>query len=218
MSYLQGVYYYNLKDSPRKVANDLYELEMGLGAKDCIDFGEARNGELIDTLDYATDVGDTEVDVLNDEYLPMFNLAINPSLEYYQKLNASHGLTHYADIGNIFKLKRFKGIYSYDGVNEPVKIAGSLKELYDSLKSHDITVFDNYLGSSNLEAMDEIEFYLKRHDIEGVREMLKDYSVYVEPNLYDLLEYNLTCFTGKDIYTNLKSMFGEDCVNICIDN
>lgn len=114
------------------------------------------------------------------------------------------------DAINEFKNRLVKDIdmdfYSYNGFSEPLRLATSLNEFKEN-----VVIKSNYLGSIEQEVIGYIEdimniHYFERDSfvlsdvIDDLKDILLEYGIFVNPELKELQEFNVSKCLDKNAY------------------
>lgn len=101
---------------------------------------------------------------------------------------------------NVNATEILKGVYFYNGFSEPEKLANNISELVEGLKSHEISIDDNYTGNANQYIIDDLRGAVRESFI---NEVLNAYDIYFNINKQVLRSVNVNRY-GLDANDYLK--------------
>ena len=94
---------------------------------------------------------------------------------------------------------QLNGIYFYNGLYKPDKVAENLVELAIFLKSGELTIGDNYSGDANGDILELI--IDEGNDLELLRDDLVSYNLWDSPYISDFKKINVESYgLGENCY------------------
>ena len=96
-------------------------------------------------------------------------------------------------------MEQLKGIYFYNGFNEPKKLADNLSDFMSDLKNKDTVLTTNYLGDISDELLDELTYVAKdnRTIDDDINNALYSYSLFYNPTIKDFQNININRYGLK---------------------
>ena len=96
-------------------------------------------------------------------------------------------------------MEQLKGIYFYNGFNEPNKLANNLSDFMNDLKNKDTVLTTNYLGDVSDELLDELTYVAKdnRTIDDDINNALYSYSLFYNPTIKDFQNININRYGLK---------------------
>lgn len=90
-------------------------------------------------------------------------------------------------------MEQLKGIYFYNGFNEPDKLADNLSDFMKDLKSKDTVLTTNYLGDISKDLLAELTDTLQdnRAIDDDISNVLYSYSLFYNPTIKDFQTINI---------------------------
>ena len=90
-------------------------------------------------------------------------------------------------------MEQLKGIYFYNGFNEPEKLADNLSDFMKDLKSKDTVLTTNYLGDISKDLLAELTDTLQdnRAIDDDISNVLYSYSLFYNPTIKDFQTINI---------------------------